>query len=136
MTPGLLAVDVKANRLYWLDALLSGEFVQGAGSLLAQQPNGTEKHCCLGVACDISGVAPRNMNNRRFWNVEVIEDVRIPENVRVFNNNWSEKINAVRDWLGISRKLVNEAINMNDSGQSFTEIADFFIRRWELEDEF
>lgn len=38
-----------ANRAKWVEALRSGEYRQGSGSLQADG-----KFCCLGVACDVA----------------------------------------------------------------------------------
>lgn len=41
----------KKLKKKWVEALLSGEYEQGAGCL---EDEG--KYCCLGVLCDVSGV--------------------------------------------------------------------------------
>lgn len=43
----------------WLEALESGEYLQGTGTLKSQEPaHGTDKHtyCCLGVLCELNNV--------------------------------------------------------------------------------
>jgi hypothetical protein len=37
----------------WTQALRSGEYEQGEGALRQDGDDGTLKHCCLGVLCDI-----------------------------------------------------------------------------------
>lgn len=37
-----------------VDALRSGEYVQGNGALHDIMPNGSSKFCCLGVACQVA----------------------------------------------------------------------------------
>jgi hypothetical protein len=38
----------------WADALLSDEFTQGRNYLAYQLEDGSPKHCCLGVACEVA----------------------------------------------------------------------------------
>ena len=42
----------------WIKALKSGNYVQGAGSLMdnTDNPSSTPTYCCLGVACSVAGV--------------------------------------------------------------------------------
>ena len=37
----------------WVQALRSGEYLQGNGSLKKKDENGVAVYCCLGVLCDI-----------------------------------------------------------------------------------
>ena len=50
--------QVRANRLRVLDALRSGEYEQTDGTLKARRRDETVGYCCLGVMCDVSGIAP------------------------------------------------------------------------------
>jgi hypothetical protein len=43
--------EVKAQ---WLDALRSGEYQQGKFGLTRKCADGTVRHCCLGVLCDLA----------------------------------------------------------------------------------
>jgi hypothetical protein len=52
---------IEARVRAWIAALRSGNWKQGAGALRLTEPDDasptpTVRHCCLGVACDISGV--------------------------------------------------------------------------------
>lgn len=49
------------TRKEWTDALRSGKYKQGSYSLVKEY-QGQEHFCCLGVACEISGL-PRNDKN-------------------------------------------------------------------------
>lgn len=47
-----------ANVALWIAALRSGEYRQTTGCLTRVDDNGTNpKHCCLGVACVVTGVS-------------------------------------------------------------------------------
>ncbi len=43
----------KRIKKLWVAALLSGEYLQGAGNLRNQDPLGNEVFCCLGVLCNL-----------------------------------------------------------------------------------
>lgn len=43
---------IQANRNLVADALESGRFIQGLGSLCQETPDGP-RYCCLGVACEV-----------------------------------------------------------------------------------
>ena len=104
-----------ANRKVWVEALRSGEYEQGTGQLRKDNA-----YCCLGVACDVSGLGE--------WHS------------RLQNHNYTYKIHEdksdftylpyeVRAWLGISTsdgELTNHnsLASMNDDGATFIEIAD------------
>lgn len=52
----------------WVKALRSGKFKQGTGQL-RRDDDGTVRHCCLGVLCEVRGVKYRgeagNLNERQ-----------------------------------------------------------------------
>ena len=47
----------------WLKALRSGDYEQGTDYLNYRHEGGTNAFCCLGVACDISGVKWKKVKN-------------------------------------------------------------------------
>ena len=47
--------EQKEHRQEWVTALRSGSYEQGTGSLKQENKQG-DTFCCLGVACDISGL--------------------------------------------------------------------------------
>lgn len=48
-----VSAEVVANRRRWVEALESGEYRQNRGYLAS----GNGSFCCLGVACEVSGMA-------------------------------------------------------------------------------
>lgn len=84
----------------WTEALRSGDYPQTAGTL-----HDSSGFCCLGVAAVVYGIAtPEQMvcddtSEGPSWVYEELAD-RIPENI------------------------ISRGIEMNDSGRSFTEIAE------------
>lgn len=107
----------KENIQKWVNALRSGEYWQGYGVLRTPvtQVVQTYKYCCLGVACDISGVGEWYGD---FYGVQSKDarNIQLPKVVCV--------------WLGIENpdvplKTVSNAIVANDrEGWSFYRIAD------------
>ena len=50
------ALAIAVNVQAWLEALRSGRYLKGIGTLRQDTPGQPSKYCCLGVACDISGM--------------------------------------------------------------------------------
>ena len=103
-----------ANRAALVEALRSGKYKQGKEQLRPSE----DEYCCLGVACDISGLGN--------WNANLSERRYIIEAVQ-----WSTFTlpPLVQDWLGFDSALgdmnENDTLSaMNDAGSTFNEIAD------------
>lgn len=100
------------NAKKWVEALRSGEYKQGRGQLCDMKG----RFCCLGVACDLSGVGS--------WVAEPDNDRRdyctasgVP--VETFMPQ------EVMAWLGIAEEAEHRLVRANDNqAQSFSEIAD------------
>lgn len=89
----------------WLEALRSGEYKQGVGTLYDKVTNA---HCCIGVACYLhNGV---NANLCGF----------LPQSGV---SGYSALPDAISG--GFSNDVTAQLITMNDSGKSFAEIADW-----------
>ena len=50
-------MELGKNQEKWLEALESGRYNQTTGRLARRSNDGSVRYCCLGVACDISGIA-------------------------------------------------------------------------------
>lgn len=94
----------------WIEALRSGRYDQGRGAL-----NRDNKFCCLGVVCDISDLGQ--------W--ESPEDGFTIEYVVGINRDAAKLPISVMGLIGIDRAIQSHLIQMNDSGMSFKEIADY-----------
>jgi len=95
----------KENVLKVCDALESGKYRQGFGRL-----HRYGMFCCLGVACDVSGLAK--------WSDDGVycgKTISLPQNVV--------------NWLGFDENLgpavcdIMSSAHANDSGKSFYDIA-------------
>lgn len=96
----------------WIKALRSGEYEQSTGFLYNPAQGG---YCCLGVACNISGIPKEKLVSvGDIWSLNKIlnEDLTgIPDILKEENETGS---------------LVFQLIQMNDtSGMSFGQIADW-----------
>ena len=115
----------KENIRLWVEALRSGKYTQGRGRLKTDVG-----FCCLGVACDISGLST--------W-----EQAEKNEG-KVYHYDHAVAILplAVREWLGIDSLFVSisnggqywDLAAMNDGGKKFGEIADLIEKEYLSED--
>ncbi len=106
--------DVRLPKRFkrkWLKALRSGKFEQGRGDLEKKNLEGESTYCCLGIACRIQH--PR-IKIKGGWidkeNFKRLRDIDVPE---------------ILKGDGESNQVVEKLADMNDSGKSFAEIADF-----------
>lgn len=120
----------KENMRAWIAALRSGEYRQGKYALAAREPDGTTRYCCLGVACEISGV---------------VEPDNPADHLVHYNGNATTLPPKVQDWLGVdygdvevigssfwydTQDLVKVSI-LNDNREfSFDQIADALERTY------
>ena len=92
-------------RKKWIEALRSGNYQQGRGML-----KGPLGYCCLGVLCEISGMG--TWFDSYYYE---IEDERSGAVLPV----------KLREKIGLSAEQQTNLIGMNDSGDTFLEIADW-----------
>lgn len=113
------------NRRKWVEALRSGRYPQARHALRMGAG-----YCCLGVACDISGLGR--------WIHQVLSRSLVYE-VAGGCRSTSTLPHEVRDWLGLlendavfsqpnttimdSPSLCGSLVEMNDTGASFSQIA-------------
>jgi len=119
------AEEQTEHRKQWVEALRSGKYQQGKGRLR----NG-DKFCCLGVACDISGLGQ--------WIKDVYKD---DEGIFHAHKGIAYRVDpisythvlpySVANWLGVNTELADiygdgktSLSKANDDGYDFNEIAD------------
>ena len=106
--------------MQWLEALESGEYAQTQAALRRN-----DSYCCLGVACDVSGLGE--------WGRET-DDPAGPAALTMFHADDGEAEpyappTVVRRHLRFSQAGVKYLAGMNDDGRwTFKEIA-AFVRR-------
>lgn len=105
----------KAHRAKWVKALRSGDYKQARGQLKKVDGNRVGM-CCLGVACDLSGLGKWDESNA-YITGENREDSVLPT--------------EVMDWLGLAddsgcfheKGRTIGLTDKNDKGASFKQIA-------------
>ena len=92
----------------WVEALRSGKYVQGSGSLRYTTYSGA-KHCCLGVLCEITGYKNSEAYDR-FHEVGLNDDsiqtlwrmndtAQIEELPLPLANRTKYSFNQIADWI-------------------------------------
>jgi hypothetical protein len=117
----------------WIDALRSGEYVQGRGNL-ATQEGGVVRYCCLGVACEVAIKDGLDLESR--WGRPIGNEVEewVETDHKFYDSEDLVLPPAVQDWLGIPGSTTVEVmlngmegsvIDLNDDeGWDFNQIAD------------
>jgi hypothetical protein len=91
----------------WLDALESGAYQQCRGRL-----RGGDRFCCLGVGCDVSGI-DRWVNDPG-W-----------ESKGMYLGHGGLMPPEVMEWFGITEISFGVLAELNDSGWTFAQIANY-----------
>lgn len=101
--------QVLANRAVWTAALRSGAFVQTTQVLRSSE----NEYCCMGVACELFGDAWINPKETGlfFTYRNIIGNISMPP-------EW------ISPAMGLSSYDRNHLMGMNDTGKTFSEIAD------------
>ena len=111
----------KDNVRKWVAALRSGQYKQGDSCLYMR---GVERYCCLGVACEISGVVRHAQDPGFYFDPDNISDIAC---------NYLPK--AVQAWLGVEEQNPiiggQYATTLNDQQEkTFLQIADLIEEHW------
>ena len=102
MTP-----ELKAK---WVEALRSGKYEQACSGLRAAE----NRFCCLGVLCDVDGSG--------HWYLDFTSEYRYVSNGLSHGGYLPSEI---REGAGIKKDTEIELAQMNDSGYTFDEIANW-----------
>jgi hypothetical protein len=132
MTP---VISLNENAKKWVRALRSGLFQQGQGYLRKENDGNSEGvkspdlFCCLGVACELAAIEGVNISKRK--KTEHIDGEY------EYDGSTGLLPESVLEWLGLSstdghfqleNHFTSSLTEMNDSGKTFEEIADFIER--------
>lgn len=101
----------------WIEALRSGDYVQGRDCLKATTADGTT-HCCLGVLCEVADIPFIEEDKNRYG-----VDYAIKGDADGFNNDAFLPVNLLKEF-GLTNEQQIELADMNDGGMTFSEIAD------------
>lgn len=108
----------KEHRKLWVEALRSGKYRQGEGALRSE-----DKFCCLGVLADIAGCIWFGDDNNG-WTANGDDTIAPDSAVAFVGLKDCGGVFAERNVDGTPKALWR----LNDSGVSFTEIADIIER--------
>ena len=117
----------------WLEALRSGEYLQGKEFLLRRTADGEERFCCLGVLCNLyaqehPGTGFNLMTEETFayvsqW-MSAVTRRKKGESLFEFDRHVVNLPKEVREWAGVPAHWVQGTLaEMNDNGKSFKQIA-------------
>lgn len=100
----------------WVEALRSGKYVQGKGTLINDG-----NHCCLGVLCEISGFGGSGDHGWQQYG-------SLPKDVRQWSGMGT--VTGILPGSGEFNEL--SLVTLNDkAGATFDEIADIIQMTWE-----
>lgn len=99
----------------WITALTDGSYKQGQLRLRVNN-----KFCCLGVLCDLY----RKETGRGTW-VNAPEEDHGTNAIFSFDGHIACEPGLVREWSGLTMDEGITLASKNDSGQSFTTIAEY-----------
>jgi hypothetical protein len=110
----------------WIEALRSGNFPQTAGNL-----HDSEGFCCLGVLCEVA-----LRNGVRLTTDTFVEDEGLTT-IWKYNENSDFPPAEVNEWIGLQDnedgEYFNSLASMNDTGKSFSAIADYLEGKAEVQ---
>lgn len=101
----------KAFKNRWIKALRSGKFKQGTSSLKSED-DGVATYCCLGVAGHICGVTDFKGQGYLVKGEGIKGISKVPDLIKGGEDGDNPN------------ELATKLASMNDTGKSFTEIAD------------
>ena len=108
----------------WVEALRSGKYSQGKNYLKRTVGDNTT-HCCLGVLCELyNELNEEKIEESSMWLGEISDK----DNIHTFDGATGALSLIVQKWAGVKIIVGCMGISlpeMNDSGSSFFEIADF-----------
>jgi hypothetical protein len=105
-------------------ALRSGKYKQARNVLKAGPFDGEPSYCCLGVACEISGLGMWTENNEYSTSTDVRNSV-LPDEVQKYFGFRDRAGNFEGDGVRLSHSMFYCLAELNDDGMNFAEIADF-----------
>ena len=108
----------------WVDALRSGQFKQGTGTLR----NSDDEYCCLGVLCQLSELGTwkaRDTGSLEYIinNQQNTSTSYLPKEVATLLNLPEEFIYAYAD-SAVDIQLPSELLTLKDAGRDFEKLSD------------
>lgn len=106
------------HRTKWVEALRSGEYLQGRGFLKVKRQDGEIYYCCIGVFCEV--------NKADFQTTEDFETNGTSLIYRINENSSYVHGPLIMRETGLTEGIQYKLSDMNDSaGKTFLEIANW-----------
>jgi hypothetical protein len=124
----------------WVQALRSGKFKQGTGTLKQFNSKGDAQHCCLGVLCELYNKEMKK-NKKKTLSEKVIDGCDFAYGATRFDRKSDDLPKLVREWAGMNNSLgtftdssgeLNTLADLNDCGKKFKTIADIIEKNYEV----
>lgn len=122
----------------WARALRSKKYKQAKGCLKVTSRTGVDRHCCLGILCEMYQNDQRRNKKQSMavsvvpaWTVLVYPRQPKTSVVTGFGRNKEQQMlpACVQRWAGISINGCFNLTELNDNGMPFTKIADLIEER-------
>lgn len=113
-------------------ALRSGKYRQANGHLRLDDVNGDRSHCCLGVACEISGLSEwiqeEGLSRGRYLDETAVLPARVKEHFGFYSAGGDTRLGTIAiPGMDVQYRCLTEA---NDKGATFDQIADYIEKNW------
>jgi len=132
----------------WVQALRSGKFKQGHGTLKQYNSKGNTQHCCLGVLCELYNDSMRKSKKKTLSEKVYDNDMDFSHGYCRFGGKRDDLPREVMKWSGIQDSIgmfplkitnnndfFNEGeyslADLNDTGRKFKTIANIIEKNYE-----
>jgi hypothetical protein len=132
----------------WVQALRSGKFKQGTGTLKQFNSKGDAQHCCLGVLCELYNDSMRKSKKKTLPEKVYDNDMDFSHGYCRFGGKRDDLPKEVMKWSGIQdsigmfpRKVTDNndffedgeysLADLNDTGRKFKTIANIIEKNYE-----
>lgn len=131
----------------WVNALRSGKFKQGTGTLKQYNSKGQAQHCCLGVLCELYNQEMKKNKKKTLPENVYGNDYDFSHGYSRFGGKKEDLPKEVKDWAGVKTSLgkfyvedfgnnlclgENSLADLNDTGRKFKTISNIIEKNWEV----
>ena len=126
----------------WVQALRSGKFKQGTGTLKQFNSKGHNQKCCIGVRCELYKQDMKKNKKKTLSENVYDNDSDFSYGYCRFGGNKEDLPKEVIKWSGMKDNIGRFTTNtvpseysladLNDLGQKFKTIADIIEKNWEV----
>lgn len=119
---------IKERAMELVAALRSGNYVQAVGQL----KNKNNEFCCLGVACDISGVGVYNEADYFVPKDDCLDRNSVGLPIAVQKHFGFDSADGATVDGSVIRDKHYSLADANDTGATFHQLADYIEKNWEI----